>query len=123
MPRFKLLGGTHAENIPGQPLTEFRTIQAGEVFESAHNLDKMFVNKFQRLADTVTVPEINKPKGFGEDVTELVADAAKKGFKVFKNEKHYIVVGEDAPEISLNGEGGTLKQAEAYIAKAKAESK
>ncbi len=68
MKQYRLLSGTHEQ--------DFVTYQAGEIIETSHDLDKLFVNKFQVIEEPVitkkkkTAVPATPPEEILDDVDE-----------------------------------------------------
>lgn len=135
MPRFEVLAGRHIERGAG-PKGEDKTYKRGDVFESELELDKVFVNKFRRVAEDkvmtavtealpkaaedlekMDVPDPGEPAKIHEhDVTAEFPTAAKADLKVFKVGKKYRVVDADTQDTQLHTGFFTKKEAAEFIA-------
>jgi hypothetical protein len=91
-----------------------RTYERGEIFESPYPLDEMFVNKFQRMSDTVIRDEVLPPKRVkpdtrmtfvfadAEDVTGSYPLAHENNLRVFKDTRGgFAVVADGIPDEDL----------------------
>jgi len=119
MNRFKVLAGNHDE--------DGTVYSKGQVVETPRDLDKMFVNKFERLGKAskdkkkkkgkrkpkikVAVPKVSALAGRGKDVTSQFASVEKEGLKVFKRGAYYHVYdgSDEAPSLAALNESALKK--------------
>jgi len=117
--RYKLLSGTHVDK--GSATEEEkkgqgpRVYEAGEIVESTEELDKIFLNKFEKVngegkgkkkkkGEEGEEEEGAKEEGepLGDDVTEKFPEAKDAGLMVFKEGRHYFVATASDPTTALN---------------------
>ena len=91
-----------------------RTYERGEVFESPYPLDEMFVNKFQRMSDTVIRDEVLPPRRVRPDtrmmfvfadateVTHQYPLAQENNLRVFKDTRGgFAIASAEVPDEDL----------------------
>lgn len=125
--RFKVLQGKHSAGVDSQTSRQ-STFTVGEIVESDERLDKLFVNKFERLPDkgpvtikkrkniwdeepTLEVPveEVSEtPEGeetvLGVEVTNRFPKAEPAGLKVFEKDELFNVADSEKSDVALNEE-------------------
>lgn len=127
--RFRLKAGTLDLNMGvhpgGKPKTPKRVV-AGEIIESDERLDKIWVNKFERLANAAPAPAKVKAKkvvkpvddedsnegvvsgeeesihGWGLDVTQDFPIAVQEDLLVYNKNGVFTVTDKARPDVALN---------------------